>query len=110
MNQLSGLVGAPKYIALASTGVACLGMLLVEDNFPDTSSLSSYLVNTVSKYGIVASTGMVAYNAAWTVFNRHSVVDALRSRPHDSVKVMRAAGGRAGACTAASLLRWTASL
>lgn len=100
----SGLGAAPKYMSLACSGMACLGLFLLDSDTIDTDSPPSTVANYLSKCGVVVSAGLVACTASLTVFTRHAVTDALSSRPLDAVRIMRSAGGRVGACSAASML------
>lgn len=101
MPRLIGLIGAPKYFAWASAGAAGVGLLMLEYAIPDLNdSISSHL----SKAGIIVSAGLMGCNAGISIFNKSAVTDALLSRPHDTVRIMRSAGARAGAYAAASLM------
>lgn len=106
MPIIGSLVGAPKYFALASVGVTCAGFLLADDEPPpkDGPKVASALSNPLSKCGVIVASGLMGYSSALTVFNRHAVLDALRCRPKDAASILRSAGGRVGACTAASMI------
>jgi len=101
MSVIHGLRGAPKYFAVASCSIVAVHSIVTvgtrNRNYDDISH------QFIASLGSIYAYGAVGYNAAATVFNRHIVVDALYARPADAVSIMRAAGGRAGVCTAATM-------